>query len=168
MPRNREWATLEGDCQYIPTKPEQVGRSASPVSWSNLLLPGNCNNCSKSTACCGLVSGPQGKNICCCYIPLLSHCTVAVEQYENQLLCAQRHSYPCGTGQWCQPYFSTGFERRQAAHSNMMRRQPSITGPAPTECLLCKQPPGSRSWVREEQGAGTLLQCYRAAEAFHI
>lgn len=39
---------------------------------------------------------------------------------------------------------------------------------SPAECLLCTQPPGCRSWVREEQGAGTPLQCYRAAEAFHI
>lgn len=109
-PRLREIVNV-----YIPTKPEWAGRSASPVSWSNLLLPGNCNNCSKSTACCGLVSGPQGENILCCYILLLSHCTMAVEQYEreNQLLCTKRHSYPCGTGQWCQPYLSTGFGDKQ-------------------------------------------------------
>lgn len=74
------------------------------------------------------------------------------------------------TGWWCQPYLSTGFARRQAAHCNMMRRKPSVTGAAqPSACCVHSlRSPGHELRSGRSRGTDTPLQCYRAAEAFRI
>lgn len=60
------------------------------------------------------------------------------------------------TGRWCQPSLSTGFDWRQTAHSNTMRRKPSVTGPAQPRAAVRTGHGGLQDMGSGQGGAGEL------------
>lgn len=174
MPGNGEWATLMGAWQYVPRKLERGGRSASSVPRRNL-LPGNCCTCRKTTGSCGLVSGPQEKKKKKSVVVISAFYHIApclwCSRGEKSSFSALGDAAPSvEMGQRCQPCLSTGFEGRQAAHSKVMRRNPSVTGPAqPSACYAHSlHAPGHGLGSGRSRGAGTLLRGYTAAKTFPI